>query len=501
MKIKNVTGSSVILRKAVPDDTMLFGRGITVEAGAEVILYDCYAQLSPDLQEAIDLGRIQITGTEEPPHAPPTANAASKIATSGLPVLIDSTPPLPGEVLKAIDAEHAEWGTDAGGVTGSGTQGFVPKWDSSGLALVDCNLLGSGPVLLRSPDAVWDSGLIEIRSGNSGAGGVGDISLTTGSGIDGGDVRIFCGNNSSVGGSVFLTAGNSYTIPGDIVMTPGNQNTSPNSQGYVVLYKNVKIPTLTPPTVGQVLSASNIDGTLQWANAISFPLLSPSSLGVHYGVGVAGTGMGLSGAIVGSPLSLETAPDSGKGIALICRDNSSSGAGGELYFHAGSTTGASSTDGGDIRIIAGSRWPPAIGRGGDILIQSGTTNWPPSGRQGNISIQPYGKTILAGNTQIQTASTYPPVVGQVLSSGDVEGSLRWVTPVRKFYDEHVGNALDLDFTVAHNLGTKRVTVAVYRNASPYDEVLPDVEHTTDNDVTLKFASAPGADEYTCVVVG
>ena len=92
--------------------------------------------------------------------------------------------------------------------------------------------------------------------------------------------------------------------------------------------------------------------------------------------------------------------------------------------------------------------------------------------------------------------------GKFLKCTNADGTAEWAdAPVRKFYDEHIGDASNLDFTVAHNLGTKRVTVAVYRNASPYDEVLPDVEHTTDNDVTLKFASAPGADEYTCVVVG
>lgn len=59
------------------------------------------------------------------------------------------------------------------------------------------------------------------------------------------------------------------------------------------------------------------------------------------------------------------------------------------------------------------------------------------------------------------------------------------------------------WTVTHSLGTKDVTVAVYEVASPYAEVVVDIEHTSTSAVTLKWISASNvsADTYRVVVVG
>jgi hypothetical protein len=55
--------------------------------------------------------------------------------------------------------------------------------------------------------------------------------------------------------------------------------------------------------------------------------------------------------------------------------------------------------------------------------------------------------------------------------------------------------------VTHNLGTEDVTVAVKEVASPYAIVYPDVEITTANTVTVKFATAPTSSTYRVVIVG
>lgn len=57
------------------------------------------------------------------------------------------------------------------------------------------------------------------------------------------------------------------------------------------------------------------------------------------------------------------------------------------------------------------------------------------------------------------------------------------------------------YTVTHNLGTQDVVVQIYEVASPYQQVFTDVEHTSANVVTIKFASAPTAGEYRVVVIG
>lgn len=69
------------------------------------------------------------------------------------------------------------------------------------------------------------------------------------------------------------------------------------------------------------------------------------------------------------------------------------------------------------------------------------------------------------------------------------------------YSTGVGDGAATSFVITHNLGTKAVTVQVYRSAAPYDTVYADVERTTDNSVTLKFAEAPASNEYTVVVIG
>lgn len=55
------------------------------------------------------------------------------------------------------------------------------------------------------------------------------------------------------------------------------------------------------------------------------------------------------------------------------------------------------------------------------------------------------------------------------------------------------------YVVTHNLGTQDVIVAVYDTASPYAEVLVDVEHTSSTTITLRFSTAPAANKYRVVV--
>jgi hypothetical protein len=57
------------------------------------------------------------------------------------------------------------------------------------------------------------------------------------------------------------------------------------------------------------------------------------------------------------------------------------------------------------------------------------------------------------------------------------------------------------FLFTHNLGTRDVSVQIYQTGTPYAQVEADVEHTSDNTTTIRFAAAPSDGEYRLVIVG
>ena len=56
-------------------------------------------------------------------------------------------------------------------------------------------------------------------------------------------------------------------------------------------------------------------------------------------------------------------------------------------------------------------------------------------------------------------------------------------------------------TVTHNFNTRDVTVTVYRNSTPWDDVDVDVERSSVNTVEVRFATAPAAGAFRIVVQG
>lgn len=72
---------------------------------------------------------------------------------------------------------------------------------------------------------------------------------------------------------------------------------------------------------------------------------------------------------------------------------------------------------------------------------------------------------------------------------------------KKKFETTVGDGSATSYTVTHNLNTRGVAVSVYRNSGNYDEVGCDVEHTTVNSLTVKFAAPPSANQFAVCVVG
>jgi len=89
----------------------------------------------------------------------------------------------------------------------------------------------------------------------------------------------------------------------------------------------------------------------------------------------------------------------------------------------------------------------------------------------------------------------PSQVRQVLTSDVANLSL-----TRK-YSTDVGNGVATSFVYTHNLASRDVVATLYRNSAPYDVVEADIEHTTTNTITVRFAVAPPSAAYRIVIEG
>ena len=68
------------------------------------------------------------------------------------------------------------------------------------------------------------------------------------------------------------------------------------------------------------------------------------------------------------------------------------------------------------------------------------------------------------------------------------------------YATTFGDGSAVDYTITHSLGTQDVHVSVYEVSSTI-MVIPDMEVTGSNTVTLRFAVAPTTNQYRVVVIG
>jgi hypothetical protein len=109
-------------------------------------------------------------------------------------------------------------------------------------------------------------------------------------------------------------------------------------------------------------------------------------------------------------------------------------------------------------------------------------------------------TYIGGNGIDITGNTISAVEGTgiVVDAGGINID---TTVVVTKYNANVGNGADTSITVTHNLGTRDVQVTLYDNASPYAEVICDVQHTTTSAITLLFSVAPTTNQYRVVVQG
>jgi hypothetical protein len=85
-----------------------------------------------------------------------------------------------------------------------------------------------------------------------------------------------------------------------------------------------------------------------------------------------------------------------------------------------------------------------------------------------------------------------------LSASDVSGMM--IGFLARVYGAPVSTP-GLTHVATHNLGRTAVMVEVFRNSAPFDTVDCDVERTSPNTVTLRFATAVSANQYYVMIHG
>lgn len=85
--------------------------------------------------------------------------------------------------------------------------------------------------------------------------------------------------------------------------------------------------------------------------------------------------------------------------------------------------------------------------------------------------------------------------------GSTEAPLVTAILANKLTFNNVGDGVANQFTLNHNLNTRSLNVSIIENTTPYAIVYADVEMTTLNSITVKFALPPSLNAYTVTIIG
>ena len=142
---------------------------------------------------------------------------------------------------------------------------------------------------------------------------------------------------------------------------------------------------------------------------------------------------------------------------------------------------------------------------GNFIVANGTTFVAESGATARTSLGLGTIATQASSAVSITGGTITGITDLAVADGGTGAStaagaktnLGFTTK----YVTDIGNGSDTSITVTHNMGTRDVSVELYRNSAPYDKVYTDVQHTSTAAVTLVFAVAPTSAQFRCVVTG
>jgi hypothetical protein len=124
-----------------------------------------------------------------------------------------------------------------------------------------------------------------------------------------------------------------------------------------------------------------------------------------------------------------------------------------------------------------------------------------AGTYNNVAteVRPFTVDAKGRVTGIGAAVTIAPLWASIASKPTTLAGFGITDGVRKYAAAIVGTTTSE--VITHSLGTRDVVVMLYRSTTPWDQVEADVEMTSINTITLRFATAPSAGEYRIVVTG
>ena len=148
-----------------------------------------------------------------------------------------------------------------------------------------------------------------------------------------------------------------------------------------------------------------------------------------------------------------------------------------------------------------------------VTVEEGTdagTSWRQTEVNGTIDSTTVTFTAFGVVTPAASESTAGKI--EIATQAETDAGTddqRAITPLKlknwslapKRYSTDVGDGSNTSYTITHNLGTRELTVVVYRNSGNYDEVECEVRHTSSTALTLVFSSAPTSNQFRVVVVG
>ena len=270
--------------------------------------------------------------------------------------------------------------------------------------------------------------------------------------------------------------------------------TAAMTAGQILLGNATGVP--TPTTVTGDVTISNTGVTAIGTNAVvlsdlaQLAALSVLGNGTNATANVAAISAGTDGNILrrsGTTLgfgSIDLASAGAVGSTILGAANGGTGlavyAIGDLVYASGTTSLAKLTIAAQYNVLKSSGTAPVWGK---VDLNNEVTNTLPagSGGTGNQFFAVSGPATTVKTFTFRNAnSTIPAFFASTLT----------------------GNSATTSFTVNHNLNTRDVVVMVLQSASPYAQVMTDVEATDANNVTVRFATAPATGtNYRAVVIG